>query len=145
MADYCAYTSSGEPISVVLLVDALKKVDDWYVLGVYLDLEGAKLQEIEITYHVYGVVRMKIEMFKVWLKSCPDASWHKLVSALNEIGERRVAEEVESNYCKQLPGIYWNIFICVYAPVYTHNNIASCHNNLPPYHRISCQYSQLRC
>ena len=105
IADFCAHTSPGEPISVVLLVDAVRNVNDWHNLGLHLYLEEAKLEEIGITYHIYGVVRMKTEMFKVWLKSCPDASWHKLVSALNAIGEKRVAKEVESNYCKQLPGI----------------------------------------
>ena len=88
----------------MLLVDAVRNVNDWHNLGLHLYLEEAKLEEIRITYHVYGFVSMKTEMFKVWLKSCPDASWHKLVSALNAIDEKRVAKEVESRYCKQLPG-----------------------------------------
>ena len=90
---------------MVLLVVAVSNVNDWYDLGLHLRLEVAKLKEIEVKYHVYGAVRMKTEMFDLWLKSCPNASWHKLVSALNAIGEKRVAAEVESNYCKQLPGI----------------------------------------
>ena len=102
---YCTHTSPGEPIFVKLLVDAVRGVSDWHNLGVHLDLEVAKLKEIELDYFVHGVVRMKTEMFDLWLKSCPNASWHKLVSALNAIGEKRVAAEVESKYCKQLPGI----------------------------------------
>ena len=105
VADYCTHTSPGEPISVVLLVDAVKKVNDWHNLGLHLYLEETKLEEIGITYNAHGIGRIKAELFKVWLKSCPNASWHKLVSALNAIGEKRVAVEVESNYCKQLPGI----------------------------------------
>ena len=90
---------------MVLLVDAVKNVNDWHNLGLHLYLEETKLEEIGITYNAYGMGRIKAELFKVWLKSCPNASWHKLVSALNAIGEKRVAAEVESNYCKQLPGI----------------------------------------
>ena len=97
---------------MVLLVVAVSNVNDWYDLGLHLCLEVAKLKEIEVKYHVYGAVRMKTEMFDLWLKSCPNASWHKLVSALNAIGEKRVAAEVESNYCKQLPGIL-EYFTCV--------------------------------
>ena len=96
----------------MLLVVAVSNVNDWYNLGLHLRLEVAKLKEIEVKYHVYGAARMKTEMFDLWLKSCPNASWHKLVSALNAIGEKRVAKEVESNYCKQLPGIS-EYFICI--------------------------------
>ena len=103
---------------MVLLVDAVRNVNDWHNLGLHLYLEEAKLEEIEITYHVHGVARMKTEMFKVWLKSCPDASWHKLVSALNAIDEKRVAKEVESRYCKQLPG---NKYLA-----YNNNNYYTC-------------------
>ena len=87
----------------MLLVDAVKKVNDWHNLGLHLYLEETKLEEIGITYN--GVGRIKAELFKAWLKSNPDASWDKLVAALNSIGEKRVAAEVESKYCKQLPGI----------------------------------------
>ena len=86
-----------------LLVDAIKSVSGWHNLGVHLDITMSKLQEINRIYHLYGEERIKAEMFDVWLKSCPDASWHKLVTALNEIDEKRVAKEVESRYCKQLP------------------------------------------
>ena len=87
-----------------LLVDAVTSVSDWHNLGLHLDIAMRKLKEIDRIYRVDGEDRIKAEMFDVWLKSCPDASWRKLVTALNEIGEKRVAKEVESRYCKQLPG-----------------------------------------
>ena len=101
-----------------LLVDAVRSVSDWHNLGLHLDITMRKLKEINRIYRVEGEERIKAEMFDVWLKSCPDASWHDLVTALNEIGEKRVAQEVESCYCKQLPGILLN------------NNCRTCHNNL---------------
>ena len=105
-----------------LLVDAVTSVSDWHNLGLHLDIATRKLKEIDRIYRVDGEERIKAEMFDVWLKSCPDASWHKLVTALNEIDEKKVAKEVESRYCKELPGnliSYSIIAVC-----------RTCHNNL---------------
>ena len=87
-----------------LLVNAVRNVSDWHSLGLHLDITMRRLKEINRIYRVEGEERIKAEMFDVWLKSCPDASWHDLVTALNEIDEKRVAKEVESHYCKQLSG-----------------------------------------
>ena len=130
------YTSTaGEPISVVQLVDAVRDVNDWHTLGLHLDLTMAKLKEIELLYHMHGVVKMKVEMFAVWLKSYPDASWHKLVTALNAMGERRVAKEVESYYCIPLPGNE-TFYSCI-----QYNNCIVAIVTLPQY--IMPLYSQL--
>ena len=87
-----------------LLVDAVRDVSDWHNLGLHLDLTMSKLKSLQSIHHTHGEQRVKAEMFNVWLSSCPDASWHKLVTALKAIDEKRVAKEVESSYCKQLPG-----------------------------------------
>ena len=87
-----------------LLVDAVMNVSDWHNLGLHLDLTMSQLKQIQSIHHAHGEERAKAEMFDVWLKSYPDASWHKLVNALNAINEKRVANEIESRYCKQLPG-----------------------------------------
>ena len=105
-----------------LLVNAVRSVSDWHNLGLHLDITMKKLKEIDRIYRVDGEERIKAEMFDVWLKSYPDASWHKLVTALNEIDEKKVAKEVESHYCKELPGnlkSYSIIAMC-----------RTCHNNL---------------
>ena len=74
----------------------------------------SQLKQIQSVHHAHGEDRIKAEMFDVWLKSYPDASWHKLVTALNAINEKRVANEIESRYCKQLlPGIMkYFIILC---------------------------------
>ena len=105
MYNACTSPHVDGTISVVLLVDAVRNVSDWHSLGLHLDLTMGKLKEIDRIYRVDGEDRIKAEMFDVWLKSCPDAPWRKLVSALIAIGEKRVAKEVESRYCK-LPGNY---------------------------------------
>ena len=98
------YNYPGEPISVKLLVDAVRNVSDWHSLGLHLDLTMSKLMQIQRIHHAHGEERIKAEMFDVWLNSCPDASWHQLVTALKAIGERRVAKEIESRYSLHLPG-----------------------------------------
>ena len=103
----------------MLLVNAVRGVSDWHNLGLRLDITMKKLKEIDRIYCVDGEERIKAEMFDVWLKSCPDASCSLL---LNEIDEKRVAKEVESRYCKELPGnliSYSIIAVC-----------RTCHNNL---------------
>ena len=139
MYNACTSPHVDGTISVVLLVDAVRSVSDWHSLGLHLDLTMGKLKEIKRIHHVDGEERIKAEMFDVWLKSCPDASWHDLLTALNEIGEKRVAKEVETRYCKQLPGneIFYTIIITV---------CRACHSNLLTtlyYPRISCWYNQL--
>ena len=99
------HTSSGEPISVKLLVDAVRNVSDWHNLGLHLGLTMSQLKQLQSIHRDHGEERIMAEMFNVWLSSCPDASWHKLVTALNAINKKRVAKEVESRYCcKQLSG-----------------------------------------
>ena len=104
LANIIIHTSPGEPIPVKLLVDAVRNVSDWHNLGLHLDLTMSQLKKIQSIHHTHGEDRIKAEMFDVWLKSCPEASWHKLVTALNAINEKRVAKEIESRFCKQFPG-----------------------------------------
>ena len=121
--------SPAESIPVKLLVDAVRNVNDWHNLGLYLDLTMSQLKQIQSIHHTHGEERIKAEMFDVWLTSYPDASWHKLVTALNAINEKRVAKEVESRYCKQLPG---NETSYMHVRAYNNNCIilTNCHNNL---------------
>ena len=87
----------GTPdLSVKHLLTACKSVSDWHSLGIHLDLTTSQLNNIHVTYHAHGVERLKTEMFDVWLKSSPDASWTKLITALRAIGENTVASEIQT-------------------------------------------------
>ena len=55
----------------------------------------SQLNDIHVTYHVHGVERIKAEMFSVWLRSYPKASWADLITALKTMGEVAVASEIE--------------------------------------------------
>ena len=76
------------------LVTACKRVTDWHTLGLQLDLTMDQLDDLHITYHGYRADRLKAEMFNVWLKSSPSASWSDLITALRAMGEDSVASDI---------------------------------------------------
>ena len=89
--------NTGSPdLSVKHLLTACKSVTDWYTLGIHLDLTTSQLDDIQVTYHAHGVNRLKTEMFIVWLKSSPDASWTDLITALRAMDENTIASEIQA-------------------------------------------------
>ena len=85
----------GPPsLSVKHLVTACRRVTDWHTLGLQLDLTMDQLTNIQITNHMHGLDRLKAEMFNVWLKSSPSASWSDLITALRAMGEDSVASDI---------------------------------------------------
>ena len=84
-----------------LLLEAVSSVTDWHGLGRRLGLTMSQLRGIELTYHMHGPDRLKAEMFDVWLKGSPDASWTDLITALREMDEGRVASDIEAG---RIPG-----------------------------------------
>ena len=95
---------SGTPLTVKHLVKACKSVTDWHTLGLQLDLTTTQLNSIHVTYYALGVDRLKTEMFDVWLKSSPDASWMDVITALEDMGMDRVASNVRAAYSPTAPG-----------------------------------------
>ena len=85
-----------------LLLEAVSNVTDWHGLGRRLGLTMSQLRRIEITFHIHGVERIKAEMFDVWLKSSPNASWADLIRALEAMD--RVASNVRAAYSPTAPG-----------------------------------------
>ena len=53
-----------------------------------------QLDDLHITYHAYRADRLKAEMFNVWLKSSPSASWADLITALEDMDEDTVASDI---------------------------------------------------
>ena len=87
------------------LVTACKRVSDWHMLGIQLDLTTSQLKDIHMTYHAHGVDRLKTEMFDVWLKSTHNASWTDLITALRAMGLDSVASNVRAVYSPTAPGM----------------------------------------
>ena len=87
-----------------LLLEAVSIVTDWHGLGLKLGLTMSQLRGIELTHPRDGPGRLKAEMFDVWLKSSPNASWADLVRALEAMDMYRVASNVRAAYSPTAPG-----------------------------------------
>ena len=70
----------------------------WYHLGLQLDLDDFKLQEIEVNMKDNKDHLRK--MFQAWLEDCVNPSWKDVVKALKEIGDRKLGAELEKQFCK---------------------------------------------
>ena len=92
------HTAGSPPLSVNLLVEAVTDVTDWHTLGLKLNLTMSQLEDIRVTYHVYGLGVLKARVFDAWLKSSPSASWSDLISALKSMNEHRVASDIAARY-----------------------------------------------
>ena len=83
-------------LSVKNLFNATSKVHDWYTLGIQLDIEPCRLKDIQSSNLSQDNHRQ--EMFEVWLQSDPNASWEKLIRALDNMKYHRLSESVKTNY-----------------------------------------------
>ena len=75
-------------------VEETAKVTEWYMLGVYMDVPREDLSHIEKEYSSHGSARCRAELFYVWMKRTPDASWELLAAALEKLGETVLAEKI---------------------------------------------------
>ena len=85
---------SLSPLTVNQLVEAVSTVTDWHKLGLRLGIAMCKLRELELSYQ--GVDRLKAEMFDVWLKNSPRATWGDLIIALRAMDEHTVVSDIEA-------------------------------------------------
>ena len=68
-------------------------VTEWYMLGVYIDVPREDLSHIEKEYSSQGSARCRAELFNVWMKRTPNASWELIAAALEKLGETVLAEK----------------------------------------------------
>ena len=85
---------SDSPLSVVLLLKELRQVTDWHMLGLYLEIPPHELKIIRQQFFSEGVERCKAELFDLWLRRNSNASWEKVVSALEQAEETVLANAV---------------------------------------------------
>ena len=106
---------SGTPLTVKDLITACKSVTDWHTLDIQLGLTTSQLDDLHITYHAYGADRLKAEMFKVWLKSSPEAAARAdLITALKAMDEDRVVGNVRAAYSPTAPCMMVHVEHTVY-------------------------------
>ena len=83
-------------LNVRNLSSELKPVSDWYKLGINLGLMKHDLNKIQHAHQRND--QQRLEMLSKWLQRTPRASWGDVVSALEHIGEDRVAESIQQKY-----------------------------------------------
>ena len=87
---------SWAELSLKNLTNALSDVSDWEGLGIQLDINFSKLQEISKDRST--TEERKRVMLQFWLGSGVKPSWEKLLSALYKMDRKHVAEEIKREY-----------------------------------------------
>ena len=93
------YAISKDVLNTKTLAFELKAVTaDWYRLGLNLGLETSELNKVQQDYH--GSDQQMLQTLDLWLRRTPDASWLNVVSALETMGENRVATNIRQKYIR---------------------------------------------
>ena len=93
----CLYTDT-QLLTVQALLEELKEVDDWYLLGAYLSVPVYKLNEIQSTSEHRGVERCKLDMLQYWLNTTMTASWRDIARALEQMDKLTLAAKLKRKY-----------------------------------------------
>ena len=80
--------------SLSTFLEETAKVTEWYMLGVYMDVPREDLSYIEKQFSSHGSARCRTELFDVWTKRTPNASWELIAAALEKLGETVLAEKI---------------------------------------------------
>ena len=86
-------------LSLKNLTNALHEVDDWWGLGIQLDIDCHELKKIVEGHSI--VERRKSAMLQFWLDKDIQASWETLLVSLDKMNLKRIAENVKREY--QIP------------------------------------------
>ena len=80
------------------ILNALKEVVDWKLLGIQLDISASKIKEIDVN-NREKVADCRYDLVQFWLESDRSCSWKKLITALRSTNHLVLAETVQSTYC----------------------------------------------
>lgn len=83
------------------ILEETKKLVDWHTLGIHLKLQKEELDDIERRFSSQGSKRCKTELFDLWKKRDPDASWERLAWALEKCGETVLAGEIRTRHSQK--------------------------------------------
>ena len=111
------YAAIPMPPAAILVVE-LKEVDDWYMLGAYLNVPVRELKKIKSTYAQDGVERCKLEMLQFWLDTTMTASWRDIARALEQLNMLTLAVRLKLKYLRTSPATMpRGVCVCVCARV----------------------------
>ena len=102
-------------LTVSLLLEELKEVTDWYMLGAYLNVPVHELKKINPQ---DGVERCKLEVLQFWLNTTISASWQHIARALELLDMLTLAARLKSKYlCTSGVCLCVCACVCVYVSV----------------------------
>lgn len=82
-------------IDLAILIDALQGItNQWYYLGLYLQLKPSELNSIETRNHGEAE-ECVIAALKLWLDKYSSASWSDVIDALDSIERSDISSEIE--------------------------------------------------
>ena len=81
-----------------VLLEELKEVTSWYMLGAYLNVPVHALEKIRSTHTHDGVERCKLEMLQYWLNTTMNASWKDVTRALEQLDMLTLAARLKSKF-----------------------------------------------
>ena len=79
------------------LLDALKKVDNWFMFGAMLDVPFPQLKKIE-SHHQKDPDRCKLELLQYWLDNTLDSTWNRIVQALEKTDQLTLAAQIKHEH-----------------------------------------------
>ena len=86
------YAADTSLLTVSLLLEELKEVTDWYLLGAYLNVPVYELKKINAQ---DGVERCKLEVLHYWLNTTTTASWKDIARALEQLDMLKLAARLK--------------------------------------------------
>ena len=96
------WQATGVPATDVLnvknLSSELTEITNWYRLGLNLNLQTHELKKIQQDHAHRGSDQQMLEMLDKWLRRTPTATWDDVVTALQQMGENRVAENIRQKH-----------------------------------------------
>ena len=79
------------------LLDALKKVDNWFMFGAMLGVPFPQLKKIE-SHHQKDPDRCKLELLQYWLDNTLDSTWNRIVQALEKTDQLTLAAQIKHEH-----------------------------------------------
>lgn len=81
--------------SILELVHELESVTNWFLLGLSLGISEGQLHEFETQQCVEYI---RVQLLSEWIRRDSEATWLEVVTALEKIGESKLARNIEAKH-----------------------------------------------
>ena len=88
----------SSPTLKQLLKELHSKAADWEDMGIQLDINDGELKQLKSDNRGDSKACLR-EMLRIWLKKVdPHPSWSAIAEAIEDIGDKQLAQELRSKY-----------------------------------------------